>query len=183
MKWFLSPQWRDHCAAHLESWQTLHCEAIRYRHTIIRPAYCPFCLWDLNRPAEERLQHWSRNGHLREHIESQHVPKLPWPTTEPVCGCSQTFQDEREIRHHLHDTHGLKDAIWRNPKPPRKRKYACNNKSLSPPMYAGEERPKTSRFSHYTHPHQGDEEKFSNNVFVSTPSVNRFVMTKNMMKK
>jgi hypothetical protein len=59
----------------MESWQTLHCEAIRYSHTIIRPAYCPFCLWDINQPAEERLQHWSRNGHLKERIESQYLLK------------------------------------------------------------------------------------------------------------
>jgi hypothetical protein len=176
MKWFSSPQWRDHCAAHLESWRTLHCEAIKYRHTIIRPAYCPFCLWDLERPAEERLQYWSRNGHLRDHIESQHVPKMRWPTTEPLCGCSQTFQDEREIRRHLHDAHGLKDAIWRNPKPPRKRKCACNNESLNPPMSTREEQPKKSRFSPYIPPRQGFEGQLSNNTIAPTPSVNLFIM-------
>ncbi|CEJ58338.1 hypothetical protein PMG11_06997 [Penicillium brasilianum] len=176
MEWFLSPQWRDHCAVHLESWRTLHCEAIRYRHTIIRPAYCPFCLWDINQPAEERLQYWSRNGHLKEHIESQHLPKLLWPTIEPVCGCSQTFQNEREIRHHLHDTHGLKDAIWRNPKPPRKRKRACDNESQDFPMYTREECLKKARFSHYIPLRQENGHQLSNNVLVPALSVNGFIM-------
>lgn len=129
MEWFESSQWRDHCNVHLQTWQTKHCEVIIYRHTVIRPGYCPFCLWDLDFPAEERLQFWLRSGNLRGHIESQHMPGIQWPTIKPVCGFSRTFDKERELRHHLHDAHGLNKTIWQNPKPPRKRKRACKEKT------------------------------------------------------
>lgn len=109
----------------------------------------------------------------------------PWrrgANKEPVCGCSRTFQDEHEIRHHLHDAYGLKDAIWRNPKPPRKRKCACNNESLNSPKYTGEERPKKSLFSYYNPPHLGPEDQLSNNYFVPALSVYTFIMVWNMQK-
>ncbi|KAF7618041.1 hypothetical protein AFLA_006947 [Aspergillus flavus NRRL3357] len=122
MEWFLKRQWPDHCTAHLQSWQTQHCEAVKYRHTVIRPTYCPFCLWNFQNPAEERLQYWTRSGNLRQHIETKHMPEISWPVMTSICECSQTFDNERELCHHLHDVHGLKDTIWRNPKLPRKRK-------------------------------------------------------------
>jgi hypothetical protein len=43
-------------------------------------------------------------------------------------------------------------------------------------MSTGEERPKKSRFSHYTPRHQGHEDQISNNTFVPAPSVNTFII-------
>lgn len=129
MEWFLSSQWRDHCDAHLQSWQTQHCEVIIYRHTIIRPGYCPFCLWDPELFAEDSLRYWLRSDNLREHIEGQHLARIRNCQTKPLCGCSQTFHSERDLRHHLHDAHGLKETIWQNPKLPNKRKRACKGES------------------------------------------------------
>ncbi|KAJ5475343.1 hypothetical protein N7539_008409 [Penicillium diatomitis] len=73
MEWLTSSQWRDHCNVHLEAWDTKHCEVITYRRTVIRPGHCPFSLWDLNLPAEERLYYWLKSGNLKKHIEEQHI--------------------------------------------------------------------------------------------------------------
>lgn len=176
MEWFQKCQWPDHCTAHLQSWQTQHCEVVKYRHTVIRPAYCPFCLWNLQNPAEERLQHWTCSGNLRQHIETKHMPEISWPATTSVCGCSQTFENERELRHHLHDVHGLNDTIWRNPKLPRKRKRTSKIEPQILSQKSGAEYSKNVRFHRYPPPHQEHEYQLSNNIFVPTPTVNSFIM-------
>ncbi|RMZ39099.1 anticoagulant protein C [Aspergillus flavus] len=159
MEWFLKRQWPDHCTAHLQSWQTQHCEAVKYRHTVIRPTYCPFCLWNFQNPAEERLQYWTRSGNLRQHIETKHMPEISWPVMTSICECSQTFDNERELCHHLHDVHGLKDTIWRNPKLPRKRKRTSK---IEPQILSQKSEADYSK-------------KLSNNIFVPTPTVNTFI--------
>ncbi|KAJ5139024.1 uncharacterized protein N7515_003872 [Penicillium bovifimosum] len=152
MEWCLLSEWRDHCNAHLQSWETQHCEVIIYRHTVIRPGYCPLCLWNAYLPAEERLDYWLKSGNLRQHIEEQHMCRLQWPTTKPVCGCAQEFDNERDLRHHLHDIHGLNKAIWSSPKLPRKRKRAFKTEleAQRSSTELEEERPKRLRF--YPHP-------------------------------
>lgn len=175
MKWLLLHEWRDHCTAHLQSWRNQHCEVVRYRHTVIRPAYCPFCLWNLQAPAEERLQYWTRSGNLREHIESQHMPGISWPTKESICGYSQIFENERELRHHLHDVHGLKDTIWRNPKPPRKRKRIRKVEVQFSPQKPREESSKKARFYRYPPPRQEHDARLSDNIFIPIPTVKSFI--------
>ena len=174
MEWLLSSQWRNHCDVHLQSWQVQHCEVIIYRHTVIRPGYCPFCLWDLDLPAEDRLQYWLRSDNLREHIEGQHMAGIQWSTKKQMCGCSRTFDNERDLRHHLHDEHGLNEAIWQNPKPPRKRKRACRVEAQSSATEP-EERPKKIRFHRYPPPRHEHEHYLSNKIFVPVPNLLAFV--------
>ncbi|KAJ5829188.1 uncharacterized protein N7525_007441 [Penicillium rubens] len=152
MDWCLSSQWRDHCDTHLQSWKAQHCEVIIYRHTVIRPGYCPFCLWDPDLSAEKRLRYWLRSDNLREHIEGQHLAKIGHCQTKPICGCSQSFHNERDLRLHLHDAHGLKETIWQNPKLPSKRKRTCKLEAQISSTGPQEGHSKKARFYHYSHP-------------------------------
>lgn len=146
MVWLQASQWRDHCFSHLQSWETQHCEVIVYRHTVIRPGYCPFCLWDtkLDLEPEDRMYQWSTSGNLKQHIEEKHMLEDQLSGAKQICGCGQAFADERDLRHHLHDTHKLNKAIWLNPKLPRKRKRACKAEAQVSSMELGE-RPKRRR--------------------------------------
>lgn len=175
MKWFTSRQWRDHCNAHLQSWDSQYCEVITYRHTVIRPGYCPFCLWNVELHAEDRLDYWLNGGNLRQHIEEQHMRGIQWSTTKPACGCAQTFDNERGLRHHLHDAHGLNKAIWLNPKPPRKRKRHCKADAHSSSTEEQEDRPRKIRFYHFPPPRQHRDYPLSDDIFVPVPALLSFV--------
>ncbi|KAJ6105933.1 hypothetical protein N7512_009450 [Penicillium capsulatum] len=175
MKWFTSRQWRDHCDAHLQSWDSQYCEVITYRHTVIRPGYCPFCLWNVELHAEDRLDFWLNSGNLRQHIEEQHMRGIQWSTTKPACGCAQTFDNERGLRHHLHDAHGLNKAIWLNPKPPRKRKRHCKAEARNSSTEEQDERPRKIRFYHFPPPRLHHEYQLSNHIFVPVPALLSFV--------
>lgn len=171
MEWFSSSQWRCHLEGHLQSWQIQHCEVVIYRHTIIRPGYCPFCLWNLDLPAEDRLQYWLRSDNLREHIEGQHMAEIQRSSKNPMCGCSRTFDNERELRHHLHDMHGLNETIWQNQKPPRKRKHACKLEEHC----SSAERPKKFGFHPYQPPHNEDQKSPPGNMSAAIPAPVSFV--------
>ena len=151
MSWVQENNWHDHSSQHLQCWDNVHCEVIIYRHTVIRPGYCPCCLWDQTLEPEKRMKHWLHSAGLRGHIERRHIQKMKWPTTKPTCGCSGLFESEIELRRHLHDVHGLTNAIWRRPesKPAVKRKrgaVAQQNRVGSNDEGAA---PKKIKFRHY----------------------------------
>ncbi|KAJ5268057.1 hypothetical protein N7524_006097 [Penicillium chrysogenum] len=171
MDWCLSSQWRDHCDTHLQSWKAQHCEVIIYRHTVIRPGYCPFCLWDPDLSAEKRLRYWLRSDNLREHIEGQHLAKIGHCQTKLICGCSQSFHNERDLRLHLHDAHGLKETIWQNPKLPNKRKRTCKLEAQRSSTGPQENRPKKARFHHYSHPCHEREDCVPEGSFIPVPAL------------
>jgi hypothetical protein len=154
MSWSQENEWRDHCDQHLQSWNGWHCEVVLYRHTVIRPGYCPCCLWNQGLPADKRLKYWLRTADLRKHIEEKHIEKVKWPTEEPICGCSRSFELERDFRYHLHDVHGLADGIWKPRKPSAKRKRAAKTRPACADEQAEEPKPKKIRFQHYRPPHQ-----------------------------
>ncbi|PLB48229.1 hypothetical protein P170DRAFT_360496, partial [Aspergillus steynii IBT 23096] len=122
MTWCPQVEWRDHCSYHLQSWSDLHCEVVICRYTVIRPGYCPCCVWNQGLPADKRLKYWTSSANLRKHLEHRHIVEIKWPTIDPICGCPQTFASEQEFRYHLHDVHGLTDGIWKSRKPSLKRK-------------------------------------------------------------
>ncbi|KAJ5971697.1 uncharacterized protein N7479_001615 [Penicillium vulpinum] len=171
MDWCLSSQWRDHCDTHLQSWKSQHCEVIIYRHTVIRPGYCPFCLWDPDLSAEKRLRYWLRSDNLREHIEGQHLAKIGHCQTKLICGCSQSFHNERDLRLHLHDAHGLKETIWQNPKLPNKRKRTCKLEAQRSSAGPQEGYPKKARFYNYSHPCHGREDCVTEGSFFPVPAL------------
>ncbi|OQE73307.1 hypothetical protein PENNAL_c0089G11954 [Penicillium nalgiovense] len=169
MEWLKSSQWRAHCFSHLQSWESQHCEVIVYRHTVIRPGYCPFCLWDvkLDLEPEDRLNQWSKSGNLKQHIEEKHMLGDQGSGAKTICGCGQAFADERGLRYHLHDTHKLNKAIWLNPKLPRKRKRTCKAEAQVSSMEP-EERPKRLRFYRYPLPRH---EQWSDHIFMPVPAL------------
>lgn len=175
MEWFQSSQWRDHCSFHIQSWRTQHCEVIVYRNTVIRPGYCPFCLWDKDLEAEDRLHQWMKSGNLKQHIEEKHMSENQGPGAEPICGCGQAFADERDLRHHLHDTHKLNKAIWSNPKLPRKRKRPCKAEAQDSSMERDEQLPKKLRFYRYPPPRLEHEYGLPENIFTAVTTLNSFV--------
>lgn len=170
MKWFQASQWRDHCSFHIQSWKAQHCEVIVYRNTVIRPGYCPFCLWDKSLDAEDRLRQWLKSGNLKQHIEEKHMPGA-----KPTCGCGQTFVNERGLRHHLHDTHKLNKAIWFNPKLPRKRKRASKLEAQVLSTELAEQPPKKLRFYRYPPPRHEHEYRLSETPFLPTPTLGAFI--------
>jgi hypothetical protein len=115
MQWFYTKhQWREHCEHHLLSWGRLHCEVIIYRHTIIRPGYCPCCLSNESLKAEERLRYWCHSKKLRDHIQDTHLQGMKWPTKDPLCGCPRSFANAHEFCRHLYDVHGFTKGIWQS---------------------------------------------------------------------
>jgi hypothetical protein len=117
MSWLQEINWHDHSSQHLKCWDNRHCEVIIYRHTVIRPGYCPCCLWDQSLAPEKRMKPWLHSAGLRGHIERIHIQRMKWPSTKPICGCLASFESEIEFRRHLHDAHGLTNALWRRPEP------------------------------------------------------------------
>jgi hypothetical protein len=170
MEWFQASQWRDHCSSHIQSWKAQHCEVIVYRNTVIRPGYCPFCLWDTSLDAEDRLRQWLKSGNLKQHIEEKHMPGA-----KPTCGCGQTFVNERGLRHHLHDTHKLNKAIWLNPKLPRKRKRTSKSEAQVLSTELEEQPSKKLRFYRYPPPRHEHEYKLSETPFLPTLTLGAFI--------
>ncbi|KAJ5085598.1 hypothetical protein N7532_010369 [Penicillium argentinense] len=78
-----------------------------YRNTVIRPGYCPFCLWNEDLAGEDRL----KSSNLKQLIEDEYILGEQEHGARLVCGYGQTFVDERSLRHHLHNTHKLNKAI------------------------------------------------------------------------
>ena len=153
MTWCPKAEWRDHCNCHLQSWSDRHCEVIVYRHTVVHPGYCPCCLWNQELPADDRLKYWLYSADLRNHVEENHIGKVEWPTSEPICGCSQSFKSDRDFRYHLHDVHKLADGIWKSRRVTSKRKRAAKE-SACVDEKAQEPKPKEIKFRHYNPPNQ-----------------------------
>ena len=151
MSWLQEDNWHDHSSQHLQCWDNLHSEVIIYRHTVIRPGYCPCCLWDQTLDSKKRMKFWLHSAGLRRHIERRHIQKMKWPSTKPICGCSGSFVSEIEFRRHLHDVHGLTNAIWRRPEPKpavkRKRGAGAQQKRVGANVEGAA--PKKIKFRHY----------------------------------
>ena len=81
-------------------------------------------------------------------MEDQHLRDLRFPTTEPVCGCSEVFQKELDLRHHLHDIHGLNKSIWLDREISKKRKRSINGDEGNTTVITDDERDKKIRFSY-----------------------------------
>lgn len=64
-------------AGHLTSTTPKWCSVRVYRHTVISPGFCPFCLRHGEIPAAQRLKQWPRNCTLMAHVEA-HVEVRSW---------------------------------------------------------------------------------------------------------
>lgn len=73
-----------------------------YRHTLIRPAFCPLCMQRKDLPPGDRLQYWERDADARKHIEKCHGWR--WTCLE----CDFTSDGQESGYYHLHDAHGYR---------------------------------------------------------------------------
>lgn len=76
---------------------------------------------------------------------------MEWPSTKPIRGCSRSFESEIDFRRHLHDVHGLTNAIWRRPepKPAVKRKRGADAQQKRVGAKDEGTAPKKIKFRHY----------------------------------
>ncbi|KAJ5706325.1 hypothetical protein N7536_002014 [Penicillium majusculum] len=95
----------------------------------------------------------------------------PAPTYEMIKAYIRCFQNERDLRLHLHDTHGLKETIWQNPKLPNKRKRTCKLEAQRSSTGPQEGRPKKARFYNYSHPCHGREDCLTDGSFIPVPAL------------
>ncbi|KAN0085537.1 hypothetical protein V8E54_002004 [Elaphomyces granulatus] len=98
---------------HLSLIASKRCGLTIYCNTIIRPAYCPFCLNEATPSASSRLQSWSRDRDLWDHLEA-HIEKSLWPSSCPHPLCDLQLNDEESFYYHLSDIHSLRRCGHRN---------------------------------------------------------------------
>lgn len=105
-EWAVGDEWEYHCQSHLSSMFSKQCGSITYRHTLLRPAYCPFCLKKKEGPAMEKWQSWTRDCKLWDHLDG-HLKQLHWPFWCPHPLCDHQLQDITALGFHFIDEHGL----------------------------------------------------------------------------
>jgi hypothetical protein len=142
---------------------------------VIRPGYCPFCLWNKDLAAEDRLHYWLTSGNLRQHIEEQHMNGNQNHGEKSICGCGEMFDEERGLRHHLHDIHKLNKAIWLSPKRQRKRKNTYKAEARKSSEELEERCSKRVRFYRYPPPRHEHEYQLSSTIFIPVPTLHAFV--------
>jgi len=104
--WVVGEEWEPHCQAHLAALTSKQCGTVTHCYTLIRPAYCPFCL-GLKLPASQRLKSWSRDHKLWGHIAEEHLVDCRWPLTCPYPLCDVPLKDATAFQCHLVDDHGF----------------------------------------------------------------------------
>lgn len=104
--WYVEEEWDQHCQKHLESITSKRCASITYCNTLVRPAFCPFCLGGKQLPASNRWSSWTREAKLWGHL-GEHLATACWPRKCPHPLCSLDLESEKSFIYHLNDVHGL----------------------------------------------------------------------------
>jgi hypothetical protein len=105
--WVLGNQWNSYCQSHLDILTTKRYGSITSCHTLVRPAYCPFCLARSDFPTPKRLESWTRDRKLWEHISEQHLTECQRPGQCPHPLCDTTLNDYTAFEFHIENYHGL----------------------------------------------------------------------------
>lgn len=121
---FVEEEWDEHCQMHLKSITSKRCASITYCHTLVRPAFCPFCMGDNRLDAASRWNSWTRETKLWSHLQS-HLDASHWPLKCPHPLCSQQLNDETSFLYHLSDVHSLRLS-------PRVKKYQQQERISEP---------------------------------------------------
>jgi len=61
---------------------------VTYCHTLVRPGYCQFCLGDGALPVTKRLESWTRDHQLWNHV-NDHIQTCSWAITYPHPNCDE----------------------------------------------------------------------------------------------
>ena len=123
--WSVEEEWDKHCQTHLKSITSKRCASITYCHTLVRPAFCPFCIGDDRLDASSRWNSWTREAKLWGHLQS-HLEASRWPLKCPHPLCSLQLNDEISFLYHLSDVHGLR----MNPQVNKYQQQECNSEPL-----------------------------------------------------
>ena len=105
--WIVEEDWDEHCQSHLQRLTSMRCGSFTYCSTLIRPAFCPFCVGNGKLDASRRLSSWIRNRQLGDHLEA-HLRETSWPRRCPFPLCDLEVADEQSFLYHLSDVHYLK---------------------------------------------------------------------------
>lgn len=105
--WVVGPEeWDDHCQTHVKTLSSKRCGTMTYCHTLVRPAYCPFCLGQSTEPAGRRFESWCRDHALWQHID-RHLRGCQWMLACPHPLCDVPFSKEQDLLYHFVDEHRL----------------------------------------------------------------------------
>lgn len=81
------------------------CGSVIHCHTLIRPAYCPFCIGNVSLPPSGRLKTWSRDHKLWVHVNDEHLDGCRWPLECHYPLCDSNHENCSDLRFHLMDVH------------------------------------------------------------------------------
>lgn len=113
--WVIGPEeWKEHCQTHIIDLGSKRCGTVTYCHTLVRPAYCPFCLGTSN-PTGQRLKSWCRDHALWQHVD-KHLQGSKWPKMCPHPLCDVPLKDSQDLRFHFIDDHGLSRTVPKDAK-------------------------------------------------------------------
>lgn len=118
--WYVEEEWDQHCRMHIESITTNRCASITYCNTLVRPAFCPFCLGDKQLPVSTRWSSWTREAKLWHHL-GEHLVTASWPRKCPHPLCSLDLESEMSFLYHLNDVHSLQMSASMQKSRPSKR--------------------------------------------------------------
>jgi hypothetical protein len=104
--WVAGAEWEPHCQLHLSELVSKRCGISVRCHTLVRPAYCPFCLGDNSLAPTQRIISWTRDHDLWKHVHC-HIKQQRWPTPcpHPLCESDMLFQDSASLQFHFVDDH------------------------------------------------------------------------------
>ncbi|KAH0541585.1 hypothetical protein FGG08_003933 [Glutinoglossum americanum] len=109
-------EWQDHCQRHLDKPETLpvQCDILTYCRTIATAGFCHFCLFDLNKPATERMHQWVHSQTWTDHVNAHFQElKLGHPSEQeggkalecPDPRCVGAFDSIQNLQFHCQDVH------------------------------------------------------------------------------
>lgn len=104
-EWVVGEKWELHCQEHLNALTSKRCGTVTHCHTLVHPAYCPFCMRKQSLPASERLKPWSRDHKLWIHVNEGHLIDCQWPLKCPHPLCDTAYEDAASFQFHLMDVH------------------------------------------------------------------------------
>lgn len=106
--WFRNAyEWDTHCSEHLLLMSSLWCGVQRYCHTVISPGSCPLCLSNEQLSPSKRLQAWTRNYLLMQHVNRHIEEIIDFEFRCPRPFCDEQMYNRDLFRQHLNDIHGL----------------------------------------------------------------------------
>ena len=146
--WLLNTQeWSEDCERHMND-PPVYCNVLQYRHVLIRPGHCPFCLGDEKNSATFRFKTFRKKIDLKKHLDGhlrllKEDKKLFCP--HPKCRHNiddETLMDHFESIHSITPAHEnqnstrksgkrKRDANSEETKAPKKKSRKTNNSTKS----------------------------------------------------